>query len=361
MSPPVVAIVHLGRTAGMGAGQQVRSLTSIFEGAGARVAEIALRRDHPVRPLDLLHAPWGAIARGAAMPECLSWSHPSALAAVRALDPAVVICETARAYSPDMVSGRWHLVIDFVDRLSVSYRDRARIVGSPMRAAMFRALAVTADRFERHRLPPGVSSIAVGWTDAEALHADWVPITFELMTPANRATHDVLFFGNLSYPPNVEAVERLAHVWPEVVARRPGTTLLIAGARAVPRVRDTANRRGWTLIDGFDDLGELLASARLGVVPLVHASGIQCKVLEAAAAGLAQVVSPSAAAGLKPGFPLQLAADDAALVEEIVRLLDDDDARRRLGQASRHHFAERYTAPAWVDWARSVLASAPHS
>jgi glycosyltransferase involved in cell wall biosynthesis len=171
-------------------------------------------------------------------------------------------------------------------------------------------------------------------------------------------THDVVFFGNLSYPPNVAAVERLASMWPEVIRVRPTTTLLLAGARLLPAQADLAERLGWDVAADFDDLAELLAGTRLAVAPVDHASGIQNKVLEAAAAGLAQVITPQVAAGLDPDFPAVVAADDRQFVAEVVRLLDDDAGRRALGDAARQHLAAHYSAASLTPWAATIIEAA---
>jgi len=255
------------------------------------------------------------------------------------------------------------LVLDYVDRLSISYADRATIVTSAPRRWLFRLLAHTSARFEARSLPAGVHTIAAGWSDAQALRAGWVPITIEVSAqPESRPvspgpTTDLLFFGNLSYPPNVEAVHRLHRIWPAVVRARPATTLLLAGASPGAELVELAGANGWHLRANFESLPDLLASTRLGVVPLVHASGIQTKALEAAAHGLPQVVDPVVASGFAPEFPFAVARNDAELVEQIVSLLDDHDARATLGRAAQEHMANHYSVAAWRRWAVGLLAS----
>jgi glycosyltransferase involved in cell wall biosynthesis len=356
MNKPVVAIVHLGRAGGMGGLRRVQSLLGVFTEAGAEVHEVALRRDHRPRPQDVLDLPVADLVRGAAVPEALAWSSRSARASLDRIRPDVVICETARAYHPRLAAGSWRLVVDYVDRLSVSYRYRAQIVSSRAHQALFTCLGWASRRFESRPLPAGTETLAAGWADAAALGATWVPITFEpLQLPELPITHDVLFYGNLSYPPNVAAVERLGRLWPSFQGRRPGLRLLLAGARPVPLVHSLAERMGWSVKADFDDLLEVLGSVRLAVVPLQHATGIQTKLLEAAAAGVAQVVDPVANAGMKPGFPVAVAGDDETFVTEVIRLLDDDESRRRLGAASKAAIIQDYSTAAWAPWARTLL------
>jgi glycosyltransferase involved in cell wall biosynthesis len=139
-------------------------------------------------------------------------------------------------------------------------------------------------------------------------------------------------------------------MWPSILERRPGTTARIAGANAGERTRRLAASFGWEVVADFPDVGELCAGSRLALVPLEHTAGIQIKVLEAAAVGLAQVVTPAAIRGMRPGFPVTVAATDDEMVTAVVELLDDPRRRAREGAAAARHMARHYTAAAWSAW-----------
>jgi glycosyltransferase involved in cell wall biosynthesis len=221
----------------------------------------------------------------------------------------------------------------------------------------FAALARAAGRFERgHGVP---AATAAGWSDAEALGVRWLPNVLDPPDVASSAVAeaDLLFFGNLSYEPNVAALETLRRVWPAVQRRRPGTTLLVAGAGG-DAVRAGAPPHGWIVEGRFDDVARLCGRARVAVAPLHHASGIQNKVLEAAAAGLPQVLTPQAAAGLRPGFPCVLADGDDALADALVELLEDPARASALGAQARDEILSTYVPAAWADTVRDLLATA---
>jgi hypothetical protein len=67
-------------------------------------------------------------------------------------------------------------------------------------------------------------------------------------------------------------------------------------------------------------------------------------------------VSPAAAAGLDPEFPIDVASSDEAFVDRIVELLGDPAARRAAGVAGRDYIAASYATERWVPWARAELA-----
>jgi glycosyltransferase involved in cell wall biosynthesis len=357
--PAVVAMVHLGRTGSMGGVVRTAGLVDIFEQAGARIVDVPLLVDHRARPADILHSGISQIVAGGAVPESLAWSHRSVLRRLQEIQPTIVLCSTARSYHPALRQGPWTVVLDYVDRLSESYRDRALIRGPSARSLAFRALSQLAARFEGRPVPEGMIGVAAGWADARSLGLEWVPITRRLpaVRPDGSPTHDLLFVGKLSYEPNVEAIEQLARMWPAITAGRPGTSLLLAGASPEPRVLELAAGLGWTVEVDFADLGEVMGRARLAVVPLAHASGIQTKVLDAAMYGVPQVLSSVATRGLAPGFPA-VVADDDTFAAEVIALLDDPSRMADLGEQGRAHFADTYTPECWVGWAGQTLRTA---
>ena len=114
---------------------------------------------------------------------------------------------------------------------------------------------------------------------------------------------------------------------------------------------------GWTLIADFDDPDAIWSRSRLAIVPLEHASGIQIKVLEAAAHGVAQVVARPAMLGLAPGFPTAVVDNDDALIDAVAHLLEDDSARAELAARARERVDDEYSIPHWTPWAAALLDS----
>jgi glycosyltransferase involved in cell wall biosynthesis len=350
-----VVLLHLGRPSAYGEARRLATWEAIIGAAGGtteRVALLPLRRRIPgagdVR----------AVVRGAAVPETLAWSAQRALQRIRALDADAVICVTARAYHP-LIARHVPVVLDYVDILSTSYADRATIVRQPMRRVLFSVLARSARRFEARQHPHVRATVAAGWAEARATGSAWVPLVIpEMPEPASQPDVDVLFFGNLSYPPNIAAVRRLAAMWPALQARRPGTTLALAGATPPAEVRATAGQNGWQLWADFASVPETVHRARVAVAPLDHVSGIQTKVLEAAALGVPQVVAPAVLAGVAPGFPAVMASDDEEFVDAVVRLLDDADARAELAMRARQHMRVEYSAERWVATTLGLLDAA---
>ena len=170
---------------------------------------------------------------------------------------------------------------------------------------------------------------------------------------------EAVFFGSLDYTPNIEAVERLSnHIWPLVRQRIPDAAVAIAGRRAWGRVLRAVRSPGVHFMGEFERLDLVADRALLAVSPLLHGTGLQIKVLDAAQLGLAQVVSPAALQGFEPGFPCRVAEDDDAFAEAVVALVKDRGERDRLAASALQHVNRRYTVKAWSPTAERLMEPA---
>lgn len=342
----------------MGTTRRVAVWRELLEAASCEAVEVNLLAHHrrPV-PSPLVAVP---ALRGAVVPETATWSARSARAAIRAMDPDAVVFVTPRAFHPALANEGRVRVLDIQDRFSRSYRGRAAVERRFAATASWQALAWVTDRFERR--DHQVTVVAAGWSEAREIDATWIPNIVPVSGPGRITDHadapaDLLFFGKLSALPNVDALRRLAAAWPALTAELPNLQLLVAGADLCPEVRSLAEAHGWRAEEGFSDVTALCSRARVAVAPLRHANGIQNKVLEAAACGLPQVVSPQALAGTAPGFPAIATASPAGLVSGVSMLLASGTARLELARRARAHVAEHYSVARWSEVVHDLIAA----
>jgi hypothetical protein len=362
MTAATVALVDLGRSGALGARRRLESWTSVFTAAGATVEVVRLVEECRTPRSWLLPAVAATVVDPERVPESALWRPVVLRERLAALRPDVVLTLTARSFAPRCAPTTALEVLDYVDHLSANYEQRAQISGGRLRAAGFHALAWQMRRFERRELP-GARRVAAGAADALALGAEWVPnvVTLPSRPAPGCPAHDLLFMGSLGYEPNVAALRRLARLWPQLQAVRPGTTLLVAGRAPTAEVRRLAETSGWSIHGDFADLGDVCSSARLSVAPLQHGTGIQNKVLDAAAHGLAQIVTPNVLAGVGADFPAVVAETDVEWVATIARLLDDPAEMASLGRRGRQAVIDGFGVDRWATWAADLLrnASAP--
>jgi sugar transferase (PEP-CTERM/EpsH1 system associated) len=157
---------------------------------------------------------------------------------------------------------------------------------------------------------------------------------------ADRGLPRLVFVGEMSYFPNVDAVCSFAdQVFPSIRRQQPRAELLIVGRNPTAPVRRLGRRPGIRVVGPVPDVRPYLAAATVCVVPLRIARGVQNKVLEAMACGRPIVATPEAVAGLqvRDGVELRLARTADELAQASLRLLQDASLRINLGAEARRY------------------------
>ncbi|MBC6609962.1 glycosyltransferase [Hymenobacter sp. BT507] len=146
--------------------------------------------------------------------------------------------------------------------------------------------------------------------------------------------YELLFCGNMAYPPNIDAAVFLAEeILPLVRRQHPHARLLIAGTTPTARVLALATE-GVTVSGWLPDIRTAYAGARVFVAPMRTGTGLQNKLLEAMAMRLPCVTTTLANAALR-GTPTEqiLIGDTAvALAAHIIQLLSYPEAAATLAE-----------------------------
>jgi len=148
----------------------------------------------------------------------------------------------------------------------------------------------------------------------------------------------IIFTGNMSYRPNVDAVQHFAaEVLPRIRREMPDVQFCIVGMDPSAAVRRLADGNRVVVTGRVDDVRPYFDSAAVAVAPLRVARGLQNKVLEAMAMRVPVVASPAAFAGISAvaGRDLLVAAQPEEFSRAVITLLRDPLAREGVAAAGR--------------------------
>lgn len=180
-------------------------------------------------------------------------------------------------------------------------------------------------------------------------------------TTGSSATYDLVFTGNMNYPPNIDSVVFLVEqVLPIVWREQPGTTLLISGVDPNPAVRDLARTNANVTVSGWvKDIRTSYASARIFIAPMQIGTGLQNKLLEAMAMGIPCITSSLAnnAVGAMAGESVLIGNTPEQYAKHILRLLGDETERKRLAENGRRFVRARFDWDSAVDAVEHILMS----
>ena len=116
---------------------------------------------------------------------------------------------------------------------------------------------------------------------------------------AKEKDFDVVFTGNMAYPPNVDAADFMVNeIMPLVWEKLPGARVLLAGASPVRKICSLDSEKvkvsGW-----MDDIRDSYSASRIFIAPMRIGTGLQNKLLEAMSMKIPTITTPLANAALQ--------------------------------------------------------------
>lgn len=157
-------------------------------------------------------------------------------------------------------------------------------------------------------------------------------------------SYDLVFTGNMSYPPNVSAVIYIAkEIMPLLIKDYPNIQLLIAGATPTSSVKGLANKNitvsGW-----IDDIRDAYNDSKIFLAPLQIGTGLQNKLLEAMSMEVPCITSKLAnnALGAKRESEILIGETPQEYVELIKRLINNEDLRNNLTKNAKLFVEQNY-------------------
>ncbi len=169
----------------------------------------------------------------------------------------------------------------------------------------------------------------------EEIHVIPNGVDSDFFKPLDREKRfDIIFSGNMAYPPNVNGAEYLIRkIMPLVWEQRSNARVVLAGATPSGRVKALASEKvsvtGWV-----EDIREYYAQSRIFVAPMQIGTGLQNKVLEAMAMQLPVITSSLANNALQAhdGKELLIGRNASEYARHILSLLSDYSLSKKYGE-----------------------------
>jgi sugar transferase (PEP-CTERM/EpsH1 system associated) len=265
-------------------------------------------------------------------------------AALEQFRPEHILCQLVRTTEYVREVHDVPKTLDYMDTLSKGLERRSEMAPTLL-APLFRAETRRLIRYENLMLDLFDHSVIISAQDREYIYHPWrdriavIPngVDSEHFTPRHgRQDHDIVFTGNMNYPPNIDSALYLAQqILPLVRRTRPNTTLLISGVAPSQSVRDLGRTDPLIHVSGWvKDIRDSYASARLFVAPMQIGTGLQNKLLEAMAMRIPCITSTLAnnAVGARPGDAILVGNSPEEYAAHILHLLDDPAERARIAE-----------------------------
>lgn len=155
---------------------------------------------------------------------------------------------------------------------------------------------------------------------------------------------DIIFTGNMSYFPNVQAAKFLVEeIFLLLHSVYPELKICLAGVSPSKEVLALKNKN--VEVTGFvEDIRVYLAKSKLFVAPLFYGSGLQNKLLESMAAKLPTICTAhnNSALKAKENVDLLIANNAEQFVQKIIYLLENPEKAEKLAENGQKFIQKNY-------------------
>lgn len=258
---------------------------------------------------------------------------------IQAHQPDHLYCQLIRtaAYVSDLPV---HKTLDYQDAFSEGLRKRSRVSPWFIRpllkleySRVKRFESVIFDAFDKHTIISEADRSCIQHPERDSIQIVPNGVDTEYFSPMTcEKPYELIFTGNMAYPPNVNgAVYLVRHIMPMVWKEFPEVKLVLAGASPAYAVRSLASDR--VIVTGWvEDLRLWYCRSKVFIAPMQIGTGLQNKVLEAMAMMLPCITSPLAnrAIGAEEGKEVLIGKNTANFAQHILSLLRDTGLSKQL-------------------------------
>jgi glycosyltransferase involved in cell wall biosynthesis len=248
------------------------------------------------------------------------------------------------------------IVLSAHDSLSLRYRDFSRSANSQHFRAESMIRALLAQRFERRWFAASDRIVVTSSFDKAALGRfvspkqlvvvpNGIDLQYFTYNPKPQVGR-IVFSGNMSYFPNVDAAEYFVRESFQPLKKRfPGVEFWIVGADPSPLVKELSRSSHVYVTGTVPDLREWIWSASVFVSPLRVGVGVKNKILETMALGSPIVATSKSLTGtpLNSGVHALVADGPEEIYEAVAMLMDDRALAKSLSLAARAEVESHYT------------------
>lgn len=285
------------------------------------------------------------------------------------IHPDHVYCQLIR--TAEYVKNRHDVskTLDYMDALNAGMRRRLERSGG-LKKILIREEAkrlvryenIIFDYFEQHTIISQQDKELIYHKDRSQIHVvpNGVDTDFFQPRPFTEKNFDIVFTGNMNYPPNVDGALRLVKEIKPLVEEQFGKiNVLLAGANPSQEVKDLATTEGVKVTGWIEDIREAYAQAKLFVAPMRIGSGMQNKLLEAMSMQMPSITTPIAANAFtaEQKKVLYIAESNQDLANTIIKLLNDSTSAQKSGELSRSLVISDFNWSATIDQLDTIFNS----
>ena len=200
------------------------------------------------------------------------------------------------------------------------------------------------DFFENHTIISRQDRQLISHPEREKIHCipnGIAPSFFETLERPEE--YDFVFVGNMSYPPNIDAVKYMVEA---ILPKFPASKLLVSGATPHPSLVKIAQHNSQLEITGWvEDIRDAYLNGKIFLAPMKIGTGMQNKLLEAMALKTPCITTDLANNPIEAtdGKEILVGNTSEEIISQMKYLLESSETRTQIAAAAQDFVKEKYS------------------
>lgn len=270
------------------------------------------------------------------------------------LNPEFLHCHLIRTtlYIPKKYKGS--VSVDLMDAFGVGMTKRLRSTKNPLKKLLFSYEEKLVYAYERRVTEKYNKLCIISDQDKQTIKTEAREkirivrngVDFSQYFPRNgEKKFDIVFMGNLSYPPNIEAITFISEkVMPLLRKHKHGIKFLITGANAPQKIKAMLCD-DISLLENVPDISTSLAISKIMLAPMFISIGLQNKIIQAMAMKIPCIITPGSnnAIKAKPGKEVLEAYTEQEFCDSVLKLMNDSKLADEIAGNAYSFVMQNYT------------------
>lgn len=222
------------------------------------------------------------------------------------------------------------------------WEDLARCKQNPFKKWYLTKLSRDLKNFEINTLKAADRILSISTDDLKefeqlGINTDGIVVPVGIKTADymhDYSKTDLFHLGAMNWTPNIEAVDQVISILPEIRTKLPGITFSIAGKDA--NYRYSTNEANGIICTGFvSSIETFIKNQGILISPIQSGSGVRIKVLEMMSYGVPIITTSLGASGIEDLSGLIIADSKESMINNVYELVNDEKKRITLGKQAK--------------------------
>lgn len=277
---------------------------------------------------------------------------------IKKIQPDVIHCHLIRTTEYIKNISSIPKSLDFMDAFALGMDKRASREKNSLKKWLWQYERDRLYTYEKNILPYFQSYCSISEQDSKAIspttkiHTVANGVDTAIFQPKKKVQkYDVVFMGNMSYAPNIDAAHFIGQeLLPVLLTHCPDIRILIAGMEPPNSVRKLQGKN-IDIVDYFEDISDAIALSKIMIAPMFMSIGLQNKIVQAMAMKVPCIVTTAANNAIQA--PIHTTILEANTPQEfsssIKKLLENKTLSTTLGENGYEFVQKNFT------WAQQTL------